>query len=164
MQSNTKNQNGVGTPRVPVLDEQMCQLMPTTPVRARLLLKQGKASAYHNKLGIFCMILHEEKEPNKPLVLGIDPGSKFEGWSVVGTKYTVGLTRGTLVRHVQYGLTYIGGTTNGKLSLHRLSDGNRRTKNARVEDLDLLSIIHWRTLLITIQKSGVSAHAIETRR
>jgi len=364
MQSNTKNQNDVGTPRVPVLDEQMCQLMPTTPARARLLLKQGKASAYHNKLGIFCIILHEEKEPNnQPLVLGIDPGSKFEGWSVVGTKYTVlngmseaptwvkgnvktrkemrrgrrfrncprrpcrsanrarselppstksrwqaklgiakqlrkimpigtvviedvkaetrknakrwntnfsplevgkkwfyaelrnlglalmtengyktkalrdeynlhkckqkdktvfyshavdawclaasqtgaerpswrglyywtpiqlhrrrlhafqpaeggvrksyggtismGLTRGTLVRHVQYGLTYIGGTSKGKLSLHCLSNGNRLTTNASVEDLDLLSTIHWRTLLITIQKSGVSAHAIETRR
>jgi len=64
--------------------------MPTTPVRARLLLKQGKAKPYWNKLGIFCIILTYEVEPdNQPLAVGIDPGSSFEGWSVVGTKETV---------------------------------------------------------------------------
>lgn len=67
MRTRTKNQNDVGTPRVPVLDEQMCQLMPITPARARLLMKQGKASAYHDMLGIFCMILHEERPNNRSL-------------------------------------------------------------------------------------------------
>ncbi len=76
--------------RVPVLDTRRKQLMPTTPVRARLLLKQGKAKPYWNKLGIFCIILTYEVEPdNQPLAVGIDPGSSFEGWSVVGTKETV---------------------------------------------------------------------------
>lgn len=90
MQTNTNNKIDLGTPRVPVLDSDMKPLMPTTPSRARFLMEQGKASAYRNKLGVFCIILHQAKEPNnQPLALGIDPGSKFEGWSVVGTKYTV---------------------------------------------------------------------------
>lgn len=222
MRSNAKNQNDVGTPRVPVLDEQMCQLVPIAPARARLLLKRGMASAYHNKLGIFLMILQEEKEPNdQPLVLGIDPESELKGWSVVGKKCTVldggseaptwvkddvktrkemrkggrlsncprrpcrsanrarselpsstksrgamsiGLTGGAPVQHVQYGPTYIDGATKGKLSLHRPINGTRLAENARVEDLDLLSIMHWRTPPITTHKSGISAHAIETRR
>lgn len=64
--------------------------MPATPARARLLLKQGKAKPYWNKLGIFCIILTYEVQPdNQDLVVGIDPGSSFEGWSVVGTKETV---------------------------------------------------------------------------
>ncbi len=76
--------------RIPVLDNKKKPLMPTTPARARLLLKQGKASAYWNKLGIFCIILKKEIAPdNQKIVVGIDPGSKWEGWSAVGTKDTV---------------------------------------------------------------------------
>jgi hypothetical protein len=64
--------------------------MPTSPVRARLLLKQKKAKPYWNKLGIFCIILQKEVEPdNQQIAVGIDPGSSFEGWSVVGTKKTI---------------------------------------------------------------------------
>jgi hypothetical protein len=72
------------------MDTHRTPLMPTTPARARLLLKQGKAKPYWNKLGIFSIILTYEVQPdNQPLVVGIDPGSSFEGWSVVGTKETV---------------------------------------------------------------------------
>jgi len=72
--------------RIPVMDAKTRQLMPTTPTRARLLLKNGQASPYWNKLGVFCIILKKEVEPdNQPIASGIDPGSKFEGWSVVGT-------------------------------------------------------------------------------
>ncbi|MGB4251772.1 MAG: RRXRR domain-containing protein [Candidatus Methanoculleus thermohydrogenotrophicum] len=76
--------------RVPVLDTNRRPLTPTTPARARLLLKQGKAKPYWNKLGIFSIILTYAVEPdNQPLVVGLDPGSSFEGWSVVGTRETV---------------------------------------------------------------------------
>ena len=64
--------------------------MPTTPARARLLLKRCKAKPYWNRLGVFCIILTKEVEPtNQPIAAGIDPGSKFEAISVVGTKDTV---------------------------------------------------------------------------
>ncbi len=64
--------------------------MPCTPVKARHLFKSGKARPKRNKLGLFYIQLIYEQEPdNQPLAVGIDPGSKFEGFSVVGTKDTV---------------------------------------------------------------------------
>jgi hypothetical protein len=75
---------------VPVVDKTGRPLMPCLAVRARKLLDNGKAVGAWNKLGIFYIRLKTEKEPkNQPLVVGIDPGSKFEGFSVVGTKDTV---------------------------------------------------------------------------
>jgi hypothetical protein len=64
--------------------------MPCTAAKARHLLKSGKARPKRNKLGLFYVQLCYEQEPgNQPLVVGIDPGSKFEGYSVVGTSETV---------------------------------------------------------------------------
>jgi len=64
--------------------------MPCTPAKARHLFKSGKAKPKRNKLGLFYAQLTYEQEPNnQPLVAGVDPGSKFEGYSVVGTKETV---------------------------------------------------------------------------
>ncbi len=64
--------------------------MPCTPAKARHLFKSGKARPKRNKLGLFYVQLCYEQEPdNQPLVAGIDPGSKFEGFSVVGTQDTV---------------------------------------------------------------------------
>ena len=67
---------------VPVLDTNRNPLMPVKPALARLLLTQKKASAYWNKLGIFCIILHKvvDNPSLQQLVVGIDPGSKWEGW------------------------------------------------------------------------------------
>lgn len=64
--------------------------MPCTPAKARQLFKSGKARPKRNKLGLFYVQLCYAQEPdNQLLVVGIDPGSKFEGYSVVGTKETV---------------------------------------------------------------------------
>ena len=64
--------------------------MPCTPAKARLLFKSGKARPKWNKLGLFSVQLCYEQEPdNQPLIVGVDPGSKFEGFSVVGSKDTV---------------------------------------------------------------------------
>lgn len=76
--------------RVPVVDVQGVPLMPCTPPKARALRKEGKAHPKRNKLGIFFLQLTYKQEPNnQTLVVGIDPGSKFEGFSVVGKKDTV---------------------------------------------------------------------------
>ena len=76
--------------RVPVVDCEDKPLMPCTPVRARLLLKREKADARWSKLGVFYIQLRIAKKPsNQPLAVGVDPGSKFEGFSVVGTRDTV---------------------------------------------------------------------------
>ncbi len=64
--------------------------MPCIPGKARHLLKSGKARPRWNKLGLFFIQLcYEQETDNQPLVVGIDPGSKFEGFSVVGTSETV---------------------------------------------------------------------------
>src|SRR5215467_12965394 len=64
--------------------------MPCTPAKARHLFKRGKAKPKRNKLGLFYVQLCYQQEPdNQPLVAGVDPGSKFEGYSVVGTQATV---------------------------------------------------------------------------
>src|SRR5215469_6342182 len=76
--------------RVPVIDSTDRAAMPCTPAEARHLLKSGKARPKWNKLGLFCVQLTYSLEPtNQPLVVGIDPGSKFEGFSVVSTQDTV---------------------------------------------------------------------------
>lgn len=76
--------------RIPVVDVRGVPLMPCTPPKARALLKAGKARPKRNKLGLFYLQLTYAQEPaNQLLVVGIDPGSKFEGYSVVGTRDTV---------------------------------------------------------------------------
>lgn len=64
--------------------------MPCTAAKARHLFKSGKAKPKWSKLGLLTVQLtYEQKPTNQPLVVGVDPGSKFEGFSVVGTKDTV---------------------------------------------------------------------------
>lgn len=76
--------------RIPVVDVRGIPLMPCTPPKARALLKAGQARPKRNKLGLFYLQLLYEQEPgNQPLIIGIDPGSKFEGYSVVGSQDTV---------------------------------------------------------------------------
>jgi hypothetical protein len=76
--------------RVPVIDVDGKPLMPCTPARARLLLKKGKAVARWSKLGIFYIQLKYKVESGSQiLAVGVDPGSKYEAISVVGTRHTV---------------------------------------------------------------------------
>src|SRR5260221_14175298 len=76
--------------RIPVVDTRGVTLMPCTPAKARHLFQSGKARPKRNKLGLFYVQLCYEQEPdNQPLVVGVDPGSQFEGYSVVGTQDTV---------------------------------------------------------------------------
>lgn len=76
--------------RIPVVDLNGMPLMPCTPVKARILIKHRQAKAKWNKLGLFYIQLTYVVTPdNQPLVVGVDPGSKFEGYSVVGTQETV---------------------------------------------------------------------------
>jgi hypothetical protein len=77
--------------RVAVVDRVGKQLMPCTPAKARHLLKAGKAKPKWSKLGIFYVqLVYEVEQPrNQTLVVGIDPGSSYEGYSVVGATDTV---------------------------------------------------------------------------
>jgi hypothetical protein len=74
---------------VPVIDQQQRPLMPTTPARARRWIKSGKATAFW-KGGLFCVRLNVEPSAREvqPLAVGIDPGSKREGFSALSAAHT----------------------------------------------------------------------------
>lgn len=61
-----------------------------------------------------------------------------------GGTMSLGLKRGSIVTHVKYGLTYIGGYLKGKVSLHCLKTGFRLTQNAKICDIKILSYSSWR--------------------
>lgn len=74
---------------VPVLDEIKRPLMPCTERRARKLLESGRAKPYWCK-GVFCIILQESPKNNykQDVCIGIDPGSKFNGYSIKSSAHT----------------------------------------------------------------------------
>src|SRR5260221_1196469 len=74
---------------VPVSDSQGKPLMPTAPARARRWIKSGKATAFW-KGGLFGVRLNVEPSSHvvQLIAVGIDPGSKREGYSVLSAVHT----------------------------------------------------------------------------
>src|SRR5260221_740042 len=74
---------------VPVVDQHQQPLMPTTAARARRWIQRGKATPFW-KQGVFCVRLNVEPSARnvQPIAVGIDPGSKKEGYSVVSAAHT----------------------------------------------------------------------------
>jgi len=74
---------------VPVVDSQQKPLMPTTPSRARRWIKDGKATPFFSK-GVFCVRLNVEPSGREvqEVAVGIDPGSKREGFTVKSEAHT----------------------------------------------------------------------------
>jgi RRXRR protein len=63
---------------------------------------------------------------------------------VYGGTRSMDLRRGSLVRHPKFGLTYVGGSSSNRISLHNLKDGKRLTKSSKREDLKVLAYNSWR--------------------
>jgi len=86
-QKESKYQNGIIS-RVPVFAPDGEPLMPTKPSRARKWIECGKAKPLRTKLGIFAVQLTKESEgrAKQPIIVGIDPGSKYTGIAVVSKK------------------------------------------------------------------------------
>ncbi len=61
-----------------------------------------------------------------------------------GGSLSLGFKRGSWVKHPKWGVCYVGGALNGRLSLHNLQSGKRLTQNARGEDCVLLTLSSWR--------------------
>jgi hypothetical protein len=74
---------------VPVVDKNQKPLMPTKPSRARRWIKEGKATPFW-KRGVFCVRLNVEPsgEEKQDIAVGIDPGSKKEGFTVKSESHT----------------------------------------------------------------------------
>ena len=74
---------------VPVFDQNGNPLMPTRPSRAKKWIKSGRATPFW-KNGIFCIRLNEEPSDRykQEIAIGIDPGSKKEGFTVKSEAHT----------------------------------------------------------------------------
>jgi hypothetical protein len=73
-----------------------------------------------------------------------------------GGTSSLGVKKGTLVHHPRYGLCYVGGTLNKRLSLHCLRTGKRLTQHAKKEECTMLTRISFRTHFLSPLKQGVS--------
>jgi hypothetical protein len=62
-----------------------------------------------------------------------------------GGTMSLGLKRGSIVKHSKYNLCYVGGFSKGRVSLHSLESGNRLTQSAKKQDIKALSYNTWRT-------------------
>ena len=74
---------------VPVVTKDGQQLMPTTQTRAGMMIKCRDATPFWNN-GVFCIRLNREPSARykQEIAVGIDPGSKKEGFSVKSEKHT----------------------------------------------------------------------------
>ena len=74
---------------VPVVDKNQKPLMPTRPSRAAKWIKSGKATPFWSN-GVFCVRLNREpsKRCEQEIVVGVDPGSKKEGFTVKSESHT----------------------------------------------------------------------------
>ena len=66
-----------------------------------------------------------------------------------GTR-SLGIKRGTLVKHPTYGKVYVGGTMDGKLSLHDPQTGRRLTQSAQAARCKPIKLLRWRTRLLPL--------------
>ena len=74
---------------VPVTSQTGKKLMPTRANKAGVLIKKGLATPYWSN-GIFCIRLNyaTEDECTQDIVVGVDPGSKKEGFTVKSEAHT----------------------------------------------------------------------------
>jgi hypothetical protein len=61
-----------------------------------------------------------------------------------GSTRSLGFSRGSIVKHKKFGVTYVGGSSEGRISLHNLKDGKRLCQNAKIEDVQFLTYGSWR--------------------
>ena len=75
---------------VPVVDRNQNPLMPTHKWRAIKWIKSGKATFFYKK-GVFCVRLNQDPSDTEKqeIVVGIDPGSKREAYTVKSNKHTL---------------------------------------------------------------------------
>ncbi len=61
-----------------------------------------------------------------------------------GGTNSLGFKRGSWVKHPKYGVCYVGGSSEGRVSLHRLQDGKRLCQKAKPDDCQFLAFASWR--------------------
>jgi hypothetical protein len=64
--------------------------------------------------------------------------------SPYGGTRSEGFKRGSLVVHPKYRLSYVGGSSKGRISLHSARTGKRLAQNVKPEDVRFLTFNSWR--------------------
>jgi len=77
----------------------------------------------------------------------IQPAKGGERMRYGGTR-SLGFKRGSIVKHLKRGITYVGGYLNGRISLHSLETGKRITQSARPEHVKHLTYNSWRVYAV----------------
>jgi RRXRR protein len=87
---------------VPVVDRNGKPLMPTIPSRARRWIKSREATPFFRR-GIFCVRLNRDPsaQERQQIAVGIDPGSKREGFTVKSAAHTYLNIQADAVQYVQ---------------------------------------------------------------
>jgi hypothetical protein len=121
---------------VPVVDFQGNPLMPTTPSRARRWIKNSKATHFW-KGGIYCVRLNVEPSAREtqPIAVGIDPGSKKEGFAVVSAAHTylnMQVDARTGVKEAETDSTRMRRTRRGRTTPYRQPRQNRRQSKKKL--------------------------------
>lgn len=62
-----------------------------------------------------------------------------------GSTYSLGIKRGSLVQHKKYGLSYVGGNSNNRISLHSIETGERLAQNCKLTDTKVYTYNKYRT-------------------
>ena len=65
--------------------------------------------------------------------------------SCYGGTMSLGFKRGSWVKHPKWGMAYVGGTMQDRISLHSLETGKRLTQYAKPKDCQFLTYASWRT-------------------
>ena len=71
-----------------------------------------------------------------------------------GGTLSMGIKRGTLIKHPKWGKAYVGGQLQSKISLHESRTGKRLTQTAKVADCRLIKLLRWRTRLMPLHASS----------
>jgi hypothetical protein len=71
-----------------------------------------------------------------------------------GGTLSLGIKRGTLVKHPKWGKAYVGGTMEGKLSLHDTQTGKRLTQSAKVAECRPIKLLRWKSRLLPLATTG----------
>lgn len=88
---------------VPVMESDgKTPLMPTKKHRAMRLIERGDATPFWRK-GVWCIRLNREPSAHnlQTIIVGVDPGSKREGYSVVSEAHTIANVQADAVTHVK---------------------------------------------------------------
>jgi len=80
--------------------------------------------------------------------------------SPYGGTRSLGFKRGSIVRHPRHGITFVGGASEGRISLHHMEDGKRLCQNAKPSDVRFLAYSTWRSRLLPMPE-GRSIHRDE---